>query len=38
MPANFFLMLSIVVPGALLIVAVVNDYRSQPRRSRGEGF
>jgi hypothetical protein len=31
-------MLAIVVPMALLIIAVVNDYRSRRRPSQREGF
>jgi hypothetical protein len=36
--AMFFICASIVVPAALLVTAVVNSYRSAPRRPLREGF
>lgn len=38
MSAKFFIMLSILLPWALLIAAVVNDFRSRHRRPQREGF
>lgn len=38
MSAKFFIMLSILLPWALLIAAVVNSYRSQRKPFRPEGF
>jgi hypothetical protein len=36
--AMFFICASIVVPAALLVTAIVNDYRSHPRSKPREGF